>query len=240
MDMLVDDGFVETLPESQRLAHDVLRNYGFYLSSSVRQRRELLEAAVPEGVPEGRLMMEAGYSCSNVVFVGQGKLRVYITGESGRELTLYYVRPGESCPVNLGAAVSGVAAYASAAADQDVRAVAISSAGFRKICQSNDALADYVFTATVLRFGDIISLIRGITTKSVDHRLAEYLLRKFDISADNPPVVETTHQNIALEIGTAREVVSRRLQELERTGAVKLRRGKIELQDRRPLHRNIR
>ena len=161
-------------------------------------------------------------------------------GVSGRELTLYYVRPGESCPVNLGAAVSGVAAYASAAADQDVRAVAISSAGFRKICQSNDALADYVFTATVLRFGDIISLIRGITTKSVDHRLAEYLLRKFDISADNPPVVETTHQNIALEIGTAREVVSRRLQELERTGAVKLRRGKIELQDRRPLHRNIR
>lgn len=238
--MLVDDGFVETLPESQRLAHDVLRNYGFYLSSSVRQRRELLEAAVPEGVSEGRLMMEAGYSCSNVVFVGQGKLRVYITGESGRELTLYYVRPGESCPVNLGAAVSGVAAYASAAADQDVRAVAISSAGFRKICQSNDALADYVFTATVLRFGDIISLIRGITTKSVDHRLAEYLLRNFDISADNPPVVETTHQNIALEIGTAREVVSRRLQELERTGAVKLRRGKIELQDSRPLHRNIR
>jgi CRP/FNR family transcriptional regulator len=99
----------------------------------------------------------------------------------------------------------------------------------------NAALQDYVFSATSLRFGEVIGLIREITTRRVDHRLAEYLLRKFDESGESPPAAEVTQQNIALDLGTAREVVSRRLQELDGAGAVKLRRGKIILQDRAAL-----
>ena len=83
-------------------------------------------------------------------------------------------------------------------------------------------------------------MIREITTRRIDHRLAEYLLRKFDESEESPPVAEVTQQNIALDLGTAREVVSRRLQELDSVGAVELRRGKIVLQDRLALHRVIR
>ena len=95
------------------------------------------------------------------------------------------------------------------------------------------------FSATVLRFGEVIALIREITTRRVDRRLAEYLLRKFDESEESPPAAEVTQQNIALDLGTAREVVSRRLQELDSVGAVELRRGKIILQDRLALHRVI-
>lgn len=240
MDMLVDDGFVDSLCADQRAAHDVLRNYGFYLGSDLQQRYELLDIAEPVNFPQSHVLMEAGYSCGNVVIIGDGRLRVYIAGESGRELTLYYVHRGESCPVNLGAAMGGIAAFASAAADQAVSAVTMASSEFRSLCQSNPVLADYVFTATIIRFGEIIDLVGEITTKSVDHRLAAYLLRKFDVCERVPPVVETTHQNIALDIGSAREVVSRRLQELERSGAVKLRRGRIQLQNRRALRRIIR
>lgn len=240
MDMLVDDGFVESLPEDQRAAHGVLRNYGFYLESSPGQRRELLEASEPAAAADGQVLMEAGYTCGKIILVGRGRLRVYVAGESGREVTLYYVKPGESCPVNLGAAVTGTAARASASADGALARLAISSDNFRRLCQRNPALAEYVFVATVLRLGEVIGLVREITTKRVDHRLAEHLLREFDVSAAADPIVETTHQNIALEIGTAREVVTRRLQELEKAGAVKLQRGRIELRNRRLLHRNIR
>jgi CRP/FNR family transcriptional regulator len=132
-----------------------------------------------------------------------------------------------------------VGAFASAEANDDLAALTISASDFRHLSHRNVALQDYIFNATVLRFGEIIALIREITTKRVDHRLAEYLLRKFDASGEDPPVAVETQQNIALEIGTAREVVSRRLQELDSVGAVELRRGKIILRDRLALHRVI-
>lgn len=239
MDLLVDDRFEKTLREDQRFAHGVLKHYGFYANSDFDQRVELLDAATPVEAPDGQPLLEAGYACRDVVLVGRGRIRVYITGETGREVTLYYVHKGESCPVNLSAAMMGIGAFANAATNEEVAALTISASDFRRISQHNPALQDYVFSATVLRFGEIIALIREITTKRVDHRLAEYLLRKFDESAEDPPVAVETQQNIALELGTAREVVSRRLQELDSVGAVKLRRGKIVLRDRLALHRVI-
>jgi CRP/FNR family transcriptional regulator len=184
---------------------------------------------------DGHLLLEAGYACRDVVLVGRGRIRIFIAGENGREVTLYYVKPGESCPVNLSAAMTGIGAFADAAASGKLTALTISAQDFRNMSHRNAALQDYVFSATSLRFGEVIGLIREITTRRVDHRLAEYLLRKFDESGESPPAAEVTQQNIALDLGTAREVVSRRLQELDGAGAVKLRRGKIILQDRAAL-----
>lgn len=240
MDAAVRDDFVETLYEEQRCLHEVLQHYGFYQNSSPLQRIELLAAASPVTADDGQSLLEAGYSCRDIVFVGTGRLRVYVTGESGREVTLYYVRRGESCPVNLSAAVMGIGAFASASACGELSGVIIAADRFRQIADANVDVREYVFSATVLRLGEIISLVREITTRRVDHRLAEYLLRRFAESRDNPPVARVTQQNIATELGTAREVVSRRLQELDSIGAVKLGRGRIILKDRGVLHRVIR
>lgn len=237
MDATVDDKFAESLDGRHRFAHDVLKNYGFYVNSDNKQRLELLDAANPVEASDGQPLLEAGYSCRDVLLVGRGSIRIYIAGENGREVTLYYVHPGESCPVNLSAAMMDIGAFADARVNGDLAALAIPARDFREICRRNAALRDYVFAATVLRFGEVIALIREITTRRVDHRLAEYLLRKFDESDESPPAAEVTQQNIALDLGTAREVVSRRLQELDSVGAVQLRRGKIILQDRLALHR---
>jgi CRP/FNR family transcriptional regulator len=235
MDAMVDDRFAETLESRHRLAHEVLRQYSFYINSDAGQRVELLDAANPVKAEDGHLLLEAGYACRDVVLVGRGRIRIFIAGENGREVTLYYVKPGESCPVNLSAAMTGIGAFADAAASGKLTALTISAQDFRNMSHRNAALQDYVFSATSLRFGEVIGLIREITTRRVDHRLAEYLLRKFDESGESPPAAEVTQQSIALDLGTAREVVSRRLQELDGAGAVKLRRGKIILQDRAAL-----
>jgi CRP/FNR family transcriptional regulator len=237
MDARVEDRFVETVENGHRFAHDVLKNYGFYAKSDDEQRLELLEVANPVEAKDGQPLLEAGYACRDVVLVGAGRIRIYIAGENGREVTLYYVHPGESCPVNLSAAMMGIGAFADACANGDLAALTIPAKDFREISKRNDALREYIFSATVLRFGEVIALIREITTRRVDHRLAEYLLRKFDESEESPPSAEVTQRNIALDLGTAREVVSRRLQELDNVGAVELRRGKIILQDRLALHR---
>jgi CRP/FNR family transcriptional regulator len=239
MDAMVEDRFAETLDDRHRFAHEVLKHYGFYINSDPGQRIELLEVANPVEAGDGQVLLEAGYACRDVLLVGRGRIRIYIVGESGREVTLYYVHPGESCPVNLGAAIMDIGAYADASAVGGLAALTIPARDFREISQRNPALQDYVFSATVLRFGEVIALVRQITTRRVDHRLAEYLLRKFDESDESPPTAEVTQQNIALDLGTAREVISRRLQELDNVGAVQLRRGRIILQDRLALHRVI-
>lgn len=236
MDAVVRDGFVETLGQEQRGLHEVLQHYGFYQNSTASQRNELLAAAGPVLAADGQSLLEAGYSCRDVLFVGDGQLRVYVTGESGREVTLYHVGRGESCPVILSAALMSIGAFADASARGALSGVVIAADRFRQIAETNPDVRDYVLSATVLRFGEIIALVRKITTRRVDHRLAEYLLRRFAESADSPPVAEVTQQAIATELGTAREVVSRRLQELDGIGAVELRRGRIILRNRRALH----
>jgi CRP/FNR family transcriptional regulator len=239
MDAAVRDRFVETLNKEQVRRHEVLQHYGFYQGSDPSQRVELLAAASPVIAEDGRSLLEAGYSCRDIIFVGHGRLRVYVTGESGREVTLYHVQRGESCPVNLSAATMGIGAFANASACGDLAGVAIPAERFRQIAEGNADVREYVFSATVLRLGEIIALVREITTRRVDHRLADYLLRRFAESQETPPVAEVTQQSIAAELGTAREVVSRRLQELDGIGAVELRRGRIILRNRRALHRVI-
>ena len=96
----------------EQLKH--LKNYAFYVNSGPEQRLELLEAARPVEAGDGQTLLEAGYSCRDVVLVGRGRIRIYIAGENGREVTLYYVQPGESCPVNLSAAMMGIGAFADA------------------------------------------------------------------------------------------------------------------------------
>lgn len=239
MDAMVEDRFAETLDSRHQFAHKVLKNYSFYVNSDPGQRLELLEAAHPLEAGDGDSLLEFGYSCRDIVLVGRGRIRIYIAGENGREVTLYYVHPGESCPVNLSAAILGTGAFADARARGELAALTISARAFREISRRNAAVQEYVFSATVLRFGEIIALIREITTRRVDHRLAEYLLRKFDESEESPPAAAVTQQTIAIDLGTAREVVSRRLQALDSIGAVELRRGRIILQDRLALHRVI-
>lgn len=239
MDAMADDRFAETLESGHRFAHEVLRNYSFYVNSAADQRMDLLRAAHPLKVEDGHLLLEAGYACRDVVLVGRGRIRTYIAGESGREVTLYYVHAGESCPVNLGAAMMGIGAFANARARGELVGATIPARDFREIGGRNDALQDYLFSATVLRFGEVTDRVREITMRRIDHRLAEYLLRKFDESVESPPAAKVTQRDIALDLGTAREVVSRRLHELDGVGAVELRRGKIILQDRVALRRVI-
>ena len=237
MDAAVRDRFVEMLDDEQQRRHEVLQHYGFYQGSDPSQRMQLLAVSGLVRAADGQSLLEAGYACRDIIFVGRGRLRVYVTGESGREVTLYHVHRGESCPVNLGAAMMGIGAFANASACGELGGVAIPADRFRTIAEANADVREYVFSATVLRLGEIIALVREITTRRVDHRLADYLLRRFAESEENPPVAEVTQQAIAAELGTAREVVSRRLQELDSIGAVELRRGRIILRNRRALHR---
>ena len=235
MDIRARSGNIDDVRSALRPAHRVLRCYDFYARAEGPIRSELLEAAAPLRPGPGDPLLEAGRPCSDVLLIGSGSMRVYVAGDSGREVTLYHVRSGETCPVNVSAAMLRLNAFANATAAQGLEALRIPAACFRSLSNKSVELRDYVYTATAARFGEVVGKVRELTTRRIDHRLADYLLWKFGGAGGERPVLRSTHQAIAIDIGTAREVVSRRLQEFEALGAVRLGRGRVVLIDARVL-----
>jgi len=221
----------ERLSGSNLGVHEVLSHYGFYSSASDRFRQMMRDIADYIEVERGQPLMRSGEACDVVLFVGDGRVRVFVEGESGRIANLYHVHSGECCPINIGASLMGVQACASAVADSTVKAAAIPATRFDMLRAESSELRDWIFDATACRYGEVVSLLRNVITLTVDQRLAEYLLRRSADDEHHRPTLNITHANLAMDIGTAREVINRRLKALQSTDIVALGRGTITVTD---------
>jgi CRP/FNR family transcriptional regulator len=218
----------------QHIAERVLGEYSFYRDGSPELRSGVLEHVRlfdPKDLRDGHLF-RVGDRCDAIFLVGSGKIRVYASGSSGRGVLLYNVRAGEICPINMRMVVAGTVALAHADASADLVAVLLNRAGVRDLSARFSEFHKFVQQSVADRFEEIILRISDITTRSVDHRLVDLLLEEFENSRFERPTVEMTNDDLALAIGTAREVVNRKLHDFERVGALKLGRGRIWLEDR--------
>jgi len=221
------------------LAHSILMRYPFYENAPDEFRDKLNENARILRCDPGQILYGHKGRCDEVVLVGSGTMRIYVSGESGREFTLYTVSAGEVCPVNIQAACANAGLVAYATAQKALEAVIIPAVSFRDWVQEYPEARQYLFESTFDRFVSLINRICEITTRKINHRLGEFMLWKFRESEHPRPVVIMTHEEIATELGTAREVVSRRLQMLENANAVELRRGRILLLDENLLRQTL-
>jgi CRP/FNR family transcriptional regulator len=221
----------------QDIADRVLGEYPFYRDGSPDLRKGLLERVQvydKKYLRDGHLF-RVGDRCDSIWLVGSGSIRVYVSGMSGRGVLLYNVRAGEICPINMRMVLARTVALASADASADLTAVVLDRAGLRELSARFGEFHQFVEQSVADRFEEIIMRISDITTRSVDHRLIDLLLEEFENSDLERPTVEMTNDDLALAIGTAREVVNRKLRDLERLGALKLGRGRIWLEDRAAL-----
>jgi len=178
----------------------------------------------------GQSVFSAGDDCSGLILVGGGSLRIYVTGHSGRIVTLYHVKPGELCPVNLRSVMAQDALLASADAEGDLHAATLGLDGFRYLVDNHRDFRSFILETVTARFGDVIRQIADVTTRSVDYRIARFLERS---ARDLPPhgTIFVTNDAIAADIGASREVVNRKLRALQSIGVVQLGRGRVKLLD---------
>ncbi|MFN0316304.1 MAG: Crp/Fnr family transcriptional regulator [Burkholderiales bacterium] len=210
----------------------ILELYDFYRDAPVALQGEMLRAAQEVRVPPGTVIFERGGPCIGVALVGTGSARVYISSEAGREVTLYHVGPGETCPVNLLSTLLKKAAPARAVVETSLEALMLPGAMFRGWMETQPVARKFVLDAMSDRLIDIMQQVQEITFGKLDRRLVDFLMARFENSAGHPPELRATHEQIASELSTAREVVSRLLREFERMGAVDLRRGCVTLRDK--------
>jgi len=209
----------------------ILEQFSFYRRAAEQLRAVYADAAEGVSLREGTAFYREGGEIGGVALVGSGNIRVFKTGESGREITLYHVRGGEACLVNMMCVFLRRSALANARVEADTDAVILRPAVFREGVRSDDSMREFIFEAMAYRMVDVMTLIDEIAFRRVDARLEDLLLQRFS----RQPAIDTTHEWIAAELGTAREVISRLLKELERRGAIELGRGHIVLRDKAKL-----
>lgn len=176
-------------------------------------------------LPAGTRIFGPGQAPDAFLLLIRGTVRVQQVSDTGREIVLYRVSAGESCALTT-ACLMGYDDYqAEAVAESDVEAVAIPRATFDELIARSADFRRFVFTAFSRRVTDLFRIIEEVAFGRVDVRLAQRLLELANASGH----IDLTHQQLAAELGTAREVVSRQLTEFQRRGWISTSRGAIDL-----------
>lgn len=192
--------------------------------------RAQLDQLKPMDAPKGMALFHPGDTVQGFVVVLSGRIDVFLTGPTGREILLYAVEPGQSC-VQTTLGLLGGDEYSGEAIVRDTaRLVLVPRDMFLRLMDGSDAFRAFVFTAFATRMQSMMHLLEKVAFQRVEARLAECLLARTE-----GQTLRATHAQIATWIGTAREVVSRRLDALERRGIVRLERGAVHLVDRATL-----
>lgn len=206
----------------------VLQKYRFFKDGSASLRKDLLSSAKPLRLRGAQPVFRAGDPVKKVYFVGEGALNVYVSGYSGRNVTLYNVEPGELCPINLGAVLATGEMLASGKGKNGFRAVTVGAADFRGILGRHQHLRRFVIECLAPKFETIVRQISEVTTRSVDSRIERFFAEHLD-EIDEQGRLRVTNAQIATEIGASREVVNRKLRAMQNAGLVELGRGSIRL-----------
>lgn len=183
--------------------------------------------AVAAHLPAGRAICQPGDSCSHLALLTEGSARVYSLAESGREITLYRVEPGECCILTASCILSDRPFPAMADSDTPLDAVLVPAGQVVAWMSVSEAWRQFLWSLLAGRLGAVIGLVEEVAFRRMDSRLAEYLANQ----AGRDGVLAVTHGQIAAELGTSREVVSRLLKDLEQRGLVRLGRGRVEIVD---------
>lgn len=189
--------------------------------------REFMQAAFFARIPAGRDVFLEGDRIDAIALLISGVVRVYKIGETGREITLYRFGLGESCILTANAILSQQSFPAIATVEKEAEAVMIPADTFRDWVHRYDLWRGFVFDLLSQRLSNVMALVDEVAFRRMDKRVAALLVERCQLQ--NP--MRITHQEIAAELGSSREVISRLLEDFTSQGLIRLRRGTIEILD---------
>ncbi len=185
---------------------------------------EIISSTKEVSLDRNLIMQQEGDTCPSIGFMLSGECRTFKLSETGREITLYETGPGEVCLLSIASVLSNSTFPAMAVASSDIDMLTLEADKFRELVNQYEEMRVFAFSSISHHLVNLLLLITETTFKTLDHRLVCYLIEK----ADGEQLV-TTHQKIAADLGTAREVISRLLKDFERKGMLSLSRNCIRL-----------
>jgi len=185
----------------------------------------IINNAKKVSLPANSIVFYQGACCENYLLVTKGVIKVFTRALNGREILLYRVNKGQSCTLTTTCLLANNDYPAQGETETDIEALMISLNEFNLGLAQSPSFREFVFNTYGQRLRDVISLVGDISFNRIDIRLAKQLLSH----ANQRNSLTITHQALAFELGTAREVVSRQLKSFEKKGLLRLSRGVIQL-----------
>lgn len=194
------------------------------LPDALRKEAESRIQVMP--LAPGQVVFRAGDHCQGLPLVLSGSIKVQMTGLSGHSIVLYRMGADDICTLSIGCLMTGRGYRAEAVVEEDTLAAMVPRGLFDRLMAQSEDFRHSVMESYGRRLDDLMLLVEEVAFRRMDERLEAWLLARATAGT-----IHITHQELAVELGTAREVVSRLLKELERQGKVKLSRGCIVLTD---------
>ncbi len=192
------------------------------------QQQKMTEGTALHTVKKGEIL-HSGAVCTGVILVRSGQLRAYYLSDEGREITLYRLFELDLCMLSAPCMVRSIQFDITIAAEKDSEVWIVAPYVYRAIMEESAALSNYTNEVMAGRFSEVMWLIEQIMWKSMDRRVADFLLQEAAIEGSN--VLKLTHETIANHLGSHREVITRMLRYFQSEGLVRLTRGEVELLD---------
>ncbi len=220
---------------TQEQFHRIARIIPFLQPTDSRLAQEFRRAAYHVRIPQGREIFSEGDYVEGIALLMSGVVRVYKISESGREITLYRFGEGESCIITATAILNAQDFPAIAIVEKEAEAVMIPTQAFTSWVQLYDPWRNFVFGMVSQRLASVIEIVDEVAFQRMDRRIASLLLERSKFR--NP--IRITHQEIANELGSSREVISRLLEDFARREILGLARGQIEVLDSQALQAQV-
>ena len=193
------------------------------------QQASLSSALISRTVAKETVLHNGDVDCTGLLLVKTGQLRVYILSDEGREITIYRLFDRDLCLFSASCMIRSIQFEVAIEAEKDTELWVIPSEVYQRLMEESAPVSNYTNEIMATRFSEVMWLMEQIMWKSMDKRVAAFLLEESAIEGTN--LLKITHEAIANHLGTHREVVTRMLRYLQSEGAVKLTRGTVEITD---------
>ena len=199
------------------------------------EERQLVEQNTRRAAfPKGAAVLHSG-DCLGLVQVVRGCLRAYLLSEEGREVTIFRVEPGEACVLSATCVMSQITFETNLVAEEETELLILSSGAFGRLTEENLHVRCFLYEMAAERFSEVLWVMQQILFMGFDRRLALYLAGACRRAGGGE--LKLTHEQIARDLGSAREVVTRMLRRFAREGLVEVRRGSLLVKDPGALER---
>lgn len=219
------------MPLSDSALHTLEERFPAFARLSSALRRRIAAEAQYYAHPAGKVVFDEHTPCRGLPLILAGSLRVFQRGANGREVELYRVKAGESCMLSLACLLGEVSYTATAVAEAPLEMVRLPPEAFAVLLDESPEFRRHVFAEFGARLGALLQLVEAVVFRQLDQRLAARLL------ARGGEPLKVTHQMLADELGSVREIVSRLLRSFEERGWIELARERIVIRDRAALAR---
>ncbi len=197
------------------------------------QQRCLLDSLTAQAVKRDTLLRGGSTDCTGVLLIRTGQLRAFVYSEEGREITIYRLFEGDLCLFCAPCLIRSIQFNVTIQAEKDTEFWSIPSGVYQQLMSESTAVSNYTNELVASRFSEVMSRMEQFMWKSMDKRVAAFLLQEAAI--EGTCELRITHETIANHLGSHREVITRTLREFQSAGLVKLSRGMVAILDKEKL-----